>query len=117
MEAVLLKLKAAAAEKQPSQVSEDLQIMIDRVQLDFKQEDYARAHEVPFFNASGRVFGGLHILLDEQTPDRAPDRGGGAHPRVCRPGAGLQAAHRDPEAACHGADGQAGRDLSRKGRD
>jgi hypothetical protein len=68
MEAVLLKLKAATAEKQPSQVSEDLQIMIDRVQLDFKQEDYARAHEVPYFNASGRVFGGLHILLDEQTP-------------------------------------------------
>jgi hypothetical protein len=68
MEGVLRKLKAAAAEKQPSPVSEDLQIMIDRVQLDFKQEDYARAHEVPYFNASGRVFGGLHILLDEQTP-------------------------------------------------
>jgi hypothetical protein len=73
MEAVLLKLKAASAEKQPSQVSEDLQIMIDRVQLDFKQEDYSRAHEVPYFNASGRVFGGLHILLDEQTPaERRP---------------------------------------------
>ena len=69
MEAVLLKLKAAAAEKQPTQVTEDLQIMIDRVQLDFKQQDYARAHEVPYYNASGAVFGGLHILLDEQTPN------------------------------------------------
>ena len=68
-EAVLLKLKAAAAEKQPTQVTEDLQIMIDRVQLDFKQQDYARAHEVPYYNASGAVFGGLHILLDEQTPN------------------------------------------------
>ncbi len=68
METALVKLKAAAAQKQPSQVYEDLQIMIDRVQLDFKQEDYARAHEVPYFNASGRVFAGLHILLDEQTP-------------------------------------------------
>ncbi len=67
-EAVLVKLKAAAAEKQPPQVAEDLQIMIDRVQLDFKQQDYARAHEVPYINASGAVFGGLHILLDEQTP-------------------------------------------------
>src|SRR5580692_6177955 len=73
MEAVLLKLKAATAEKQPSQVSEDLQIMIDRVQLDFKQEDYARAHEVPYSNASGLVFSGLHALLDEQTPtERRP---------------------------------------------
>ncbi len=72
-EAVLVKLKAAATEKQPKEVAEDLQIMINRVQLDFKQDDYARAHEVPYFNASGRVFGGLHILLDEQTPaDRRP---------------------------------------------
>lgn len=68
MEGVLLKLKAAAAEKQLPEVHEDLQIMIDRVQLDFKLQDYDRAHEVPYFNASGRVFGGLHILLDEQTP-------------------------------------------------
>ena len=39
-EAVLVKLKAAAAEKQPTKVAEDLQIMIDRVQLDFKLQDY-----------------------------------------------------------------------------
>jgi len=72
-EAVLVKLKAAVAEKQPSQVAEDLQIMIDRVQLDFKQEDYDRAHEVPYSNASGAVFGGMHALLDEQTPaERRP---------------------------------------------
>ncbi len=68
MQAVVVKLKAAAAEKQLPQVQEDLQIMIDRVQLDLKLQDYDRAHEVPFYNASGRVFGGLHILLDEQTP-------------------------------------------------
>jgi len=67
-QAVLLKLKTAAAGPQPKQVYEDLQIMIDRVQLDFRQQDYDRAHEVPYYNASGLVFGGLHILLDEQTP-------------------------------------------------
>jgi uncharacterized protein (DUF885 family) len=43
--------------------------MIDRVQLDFKLQDFERAHEVPFMNASGIVFGGMHILLDTQTPD------------------------------------------------
>ena len=68
-EAVLVKLKAAAAEKQPTKVAQDLQIMIDRVQLDFKLQDFERAHEVPFMNASGIVFGGMHILLDTQTPD------------------------------------------------
>ncbi len=72
-EAVLVKLQAAAAEKQPKEVAEDLQIMISKVQLNFKLQDFQRAHEVPFMNASGMVFGGLHILLDEQTPtERRP---------------------------------------------
>ncbi len=68
-EAVLVKLKAAAAEKQQKEVAEDLQIMIGRVQLNFKMQDYERAHEVPFINASQVVFGGLHSLLDVQTPE------------------------------------------------
>ena len=72
-EAVLAKLKTAAAEKQQEDVAEDLQIMIRRVSLDFKRQDFRRAHEVPFFNASQMVFGGLQVLLDEQTPsERRP---------------------------------------------
>jgi uncharacterized protein (DUF885 family) len=67
-EAVLAKLKSAAAEKQQQDVAEDLQIMIRRVNLNFKRQDFQRAHEVPFFNASQMVFGGLQVLLDEQTP-------------------------------------------------
>lgn len=73
MEAALAKLKAAAAEKQQQQVAEDLQIMIRKVGLNFRREDFQRTHEVPFINASGQVFGGLRILLDDQTPaDRRP---------------------------------------------
>lgn len=72
-EAVLVKLKAAAAEKQQQDVAQDLEIMIRRVQLNFRREDFQRAHEVPFINASELVFSGLHILLDDQTPaDRRP---------------------------------------------
>jgi uncharacterized protein (DUF885 family) len=71
--AVLVKLKTASAEKQRKEVEQDLQIMIRKVELDFKQEDFARAHEVPFLNASAIVFEGLRILLDEQTSsDRRP---------------------------------------------
>ncbi len=66
--AVLTKLKTASAEKQQKDVAQDLQIMIRKVELDFKQQDFERAHEVPFLNASSMVFGGLHSLLDEQTP-------------------------------------------------
>jgi uncharacterized protein (DUF885 family) len=72
-EAVLAKLKSAAAEKQQQDVAEDLQIMIRRVNLNFKRQDFQRANEVPFYNASQIVFGGLQVLLDEQTPsERRP---------------------------------------------
>jgi Bacterial protein of unknown function (DUF885) len=66
-EAVLEKLKTASGEQQPKEVEQDLDIMIHRVELGFKQQDFERAHEVPFFNASQRVFEGIQFLLDEQT--------------------------------------------------
>ena len=66
---MLAKLKAAAAEKQQPEVAEDLQIIIRKVNLNFSRDDYERAHEVPFINASQLVFGGLRILLDDQTPE------------------------------------------------
>jgi uncharacterized protein (DUF885 family) len=66
-EAVLEKLKAASGQQQPKEVKQDLDIMIRRVELDFKRQDFGRAHEVPFFNASQRVFEGIQFLLDEQT--------------------------------------------------
>jgi len=70
---VLEKLKVAAAQSQQEQVEQDLQIMIRQVELGFKQQDFERAHEVPFLNASARVFSGLQFLLDEQTPaERRP---------------------------------------------
>jgi uncharacterized protein (DUF885 family) len=67
-EAVLAKLKFATAEMQQEKVSEDLQIMIRRVNLNFRRQDFERAHEVPFLNASQMVFLGTRILLDDQTP-------------------------------------------------
>ena len=71
--AVLEKLKAAARERQPEEVEQDLQIMIGKVELGFREEDFERAHKVPFFNASQEVFEGIQFLLDEQTPaERRP---------------------------------------------
>jgi hypothetical protein len=67
-EAVLATLKTALAQEQQKEVQQDLEIMIRKVELDFKVDDFQRAHEVPFNNASGDVFEGIRILLDEQTP-------------------------------------------------
>src|SRR5215469_12924900 len=72
-EAVLEKLKVALGQQQPKEVKQDLDIMIRRVELEFKQQDFEHAHEVPFFNASQKVFEGIQFLLDEQTPaERCP---------------------------------------------
>ena len=72
-EAALAELKAALREKQPEEVRQDLEIMIRRTDLRFREQDYRRAHLVPFLNASQQVFSGVRILLDEQTPaERRP---------------------------------------------
>ncbi len=72
-EAVVLKLKAALSQEKNPEVIQDLHILLRSTDLDFRIEDYRRAHAVPFLNASGYVFGGLHVLLDEQTPgERRP---------------------------------------------
>jgi len=68
-EDVLAKLKNALATEKQKEVRQDLEIIIRNVELNFKIEDYQRAHEVPFINASGNVFEGVRILLDEQTPE------------------------------------------------
>jgi uncharacterized protein (DUF885 family) len=68
-QAVLAKLKDAENQPQPKEVKQDLEIMVRSVELDFREQDYQRAHDVPFLNPSGQVFRGLRILLDEQTPD------------------------------------------------
>ena len=69
----LSKLKAAVSEQKQKEVAQDLEIIIRNVELGFRQQDFQRAHEVPFINASELVFGGLRMLLDEQTPaERRP---------------------------------------------
>ena len=70
---VVAKLKASLATEKRAEVVQDLDIIIRRLQLQFKEQDFERAHEVPFFNASGMVFGGIRPLLDDQTPaERRP---------------------------------------------
>lgn len=72
-EEVLAKLKAALSQQKQKEVAQDLAIIIRRIELNFRLEDYQRAHDVPFTNASSLVFSGVRMLLDEQTPaERRP---------------------------------------------
>jgi uncharacterized protein (DUF885 family) len=67
-DAVIEKIKAQLPREKDRHVAEDLQILIHAVDLHDREEDWSNAHEVPFINASERIFGGLRMLLDDQTP-------------------------------------------------
>jgi uncharacterized protein DUF885 len=72
-EEIIAKLKSALAQEKQKEVAQDLAIIIRSVELGFRQQDYDRAHNVPFLNASSLVFSGIRPLLDEQTPsERRP---------------------------------------------
>jgi hypothetical protein len=72
-EAVLTELKVALSKEPQKEVAEDLEIMIRSVELDLRVQDFTRVHKVTFLNASGMVFEGMRVLLDEQTPpERRP---------------------------------------------
>jgi Bacterial protein of unknown function (DUF885) len=70
---VLATLKRALGKEKQKEVAQDLQIVIRNIELEFREQDFDRAHRVDFLNASRRVFSGLRVLLDEQTPaERRP---------------------------------------------
>ncbi|MDP8983492.1 MAG: DUF885 domain-containing protein [Pseudomonadota bacterium] len=66
LEAVLRKLKAAQPAVSERHVQEDLDILFKAFDLQFRREDFALAHDVPFDNASAQIFAGLRGLLDDQ---------------------------------------------------
>jgi len=72
-EAVVARLKIALTQEKQKEVAQDLAIIIRSVELGFREQDYERAHDVPFLNASSRVYSGVRSLLDDQTPaERRP---------------------------------------------
>ena len=47
-EVVLAALKNAAKQQTQREVAQDLQIVIRKVELEFREQDFERAHKVPF---------------------------------------------------------------------
>jgi hypothetical protein len=64
--AALAKLEGQLPREQNKYVRQDLEIMIHATQLALKRHDFSRAHQVPYLNASGLVYQGLRVLLDDQ---------------------------------------------------
>lgn len=73
LEAVLSTLKTARSEVTDKNVQEDLDILQRAFDLQFRVDDYSRAHLVSAFNPSEAVFEGIRALLNAQVPgDRRP---------------------------------------------
>jgi Bacterial protein of unknown function (DUF885) len=71
--AVLAQLREQLPKEQNKYVKQDLEIMIHSTELGLKRHDFAEAHEIPYLNASGAVYQGLRVLLDDQvTAERRP---------------------------------------------
>jgi uncharacterized protein (DUF885 family) len=70
LESALAKIRAARATVTDKNVQEDIDILQKSFNLQFRTEDFALAHEVPFYNASARIFRGLRVLLDDQVPEQ-----------------------------------------------
>lgn len=65
-EAALAKIKADGAKEADPAIKQDLAILEKAFNLRFRQENFSWEHEVSFYNASGNVFQGLRVLLDDQ---------------------------------------------------
>jgi hypothetical protein len=73
LEGALAKLDTARTAETDQKVLQDLSILHKAFDLRFRREDYELQHEVPFNNASERIFQGLRVLLDDQVaPERRP---------------------------------------------
>jgi uncharacterized protein (DUF885 family) len=90
LDAVLAKLASEQQRQSDPNVLEDLQIVRKAFDVQFRQQDFALDHEVPFFNASALVFGGLRTLLDDQV---AAERRSAAVTRL-RKYAGVESGYR-----------------------
>ncbi|MEO6150904.1 MAG: DUF885 domain-containing protein [Mucilaginibacter sp.] len=66
-EALVATFQAALKTETDIHVKQDLNILINSLKLGFRGQDFAMARKVPFNNAATGVYGGLEILLDDQT--------------------------------------------------
>jgi hypothetical protein len=80
-EQVLRTVDAARATETDARVQEDLSILHQAFDLQFRAQDFALRRQVPYLNASEIVFQGLRGLLDDQV---APQRRSAALVRLRR---------------------------------
>ncbi|MBS0365175.1 MAG: DUF885 domain-containing protein [Proteobacteria bacterium] len=73
LESTLAAVLREGAKESDQRVQEDLEILRKAFDQQFRRQDYALAHEVPYVDASRQVFQGVRALLDDQvSAERRP---------------------------------------------
>lgn len=67
-EALSAKYASYLLQEKDIAVKQDLNILITRLKLGFRKQDFQLKRKVPYMNAASIVYGGLEDLLDDQTP-------------------------------------------------
>jgi hypothetical protein len=67
-EVLVAAYTAALTTEKQEPVAQDLKILITHLKQGFRRQDFELNREVPFLNAANTIYGGLQILLDDQTP-------------------------------------------------
>jgi len=67
-EALVAAYTATLTTEKQEPVAQDLKILITHLKQGFRRQDFELSREVPFLNAANTIYGGLQILLDDQTP-------------------------------------------------
>jgi hypothetical protein len=75
-DAVIERIKAQLPQEKDRRVAEDSQILIHAIDLSDRGLDLQTRLDVPFINASERVFQGLKVLLDDQVAAERRPAGG-----------------------------------------
>jgi len=72
-DAALVSFQKAKKIESNAFIIQDLDILINQLNLGFKNEDFTDSREVSYLNPTSTVFSGLQTLLDDQTPaERRP---------------------------------------------
>ena len=67
-EIAVVTFKEARQKETSIAVKQDLDILVNQTELDFRKEDFQLSSEISFFNPTSIVFSGIKSLLDDQTP-------------------------------------------------
>jgi uncharacterized protein (DUF885 family) len=65
--ALIAEFKEAIPQQKYREVGRDLELLVNKVEMRLRADDYGRRHKVPYLNPSAMVYAGVRMLLNDET--------------------------------------------------